>query len=229
MATSISDLPEVTSLLNLDKLLVNRLETDDNYYNYITSLATLKTYLKIPDRLSLAINNIDNTSDKDKPLSDAMKSAISSLANKTHTHEIQDINGLVFALKGITDRLTFIEQAVSIDNIKANIDAAVAAAIAAADFNNHTQDYTTIIGLETYVGNAIHTANEGMLNTVNTLVNDKVAPVIEEMAVLTQSVVNKADIAHEHQISDVIQLQWYIDRITISPLDLDNGIAEDNW
>jgi hypothetical protein len=51
-------------------------------------------------RTALSINNVDNTSDANKPVSTAQQTALNGKANTTHTHAIADVTGLQTALDG---------------------------------------------------------------------------------------------------------------------------------
>jgi hypothetical protein len=52
-------------------------------------------------KTNLGIENIDNTSDANKPISSAVASALTGKANSTHTHSQSDITGLITALNAL--------------------------------------------------------------------------------------------------------------------------------
>lgn len=228
MSTSISELPVTKVTKEDDKILLNRKE-NNRAYNYTILFSDLKTLLKIPTRESLGVANVDNTRDLDKPLSTAMKDAIAQLANKVHSHKVEDVDGLITRLTQLSDRIVFLENSVDVNVIKANIEIAIREALAQTNFNNHTQHYDTIIGLEELISNSIATALESVETTVNELMSVKIIELEEEVNKLKQSVSQLPVNQHRHVISDVEGLQWYLERMVLAPLDPDNGVIEDNW
>lgn len=108
---------------------------------------------------TLGLGNVDNTSDKDKPISDAVAAALQLKAALIHTHAQADITGLAEALAGksatdhthsianITNLATWLNKKVDIDTYEADLaalawDEDVTAALAA---KANTSDVTAAL------------------------------------------------------------------------------------
>ena len=57
------------------------------------------------DKTAIGLNNVDNTSDANKPVSTATQTALDAKANVSHTHVIQDVTGLQTALDNKLDKV----------------------------------------------------------------------------------------------------------------------------
>lgn len=62
--------------------------------NYRMGLGDMLSIVEQPSKEDLGLGNVDNTSDLDKPLSNAMLGALDNKANKNHGHSIGAINQL---------------------------------------------------------------------------------------------------------------------------------------
>lgn len=71
-----------------------------NGKNYRVPISAIKQLVKASD---VGLGNVDNTSDMDKPVSNATITALSTKSPIVHSHSMQDITGLDTALDGKSD------------------------------------------------------------------------------------------------------------------------------
>jgi len=71
--------------------------------NFKVKVNTLNFLLNNIDLADLGLDEVDNTSDLEKPISDATRDALRGKASVTHQHEITDVEGLA-------ELLNFLEQ-----------------------------------------------------------------------------------------------------------------------
>ena len=64
----------------------------------VTKHVKIKLFNMVVDKQALGLDRVDNTPDADKPISTKQQQALNEKADKVHTHEIQDVNGLEDAL-----------------------------------------------------------------------------------------------------------------------------------
>lgn len=62
-----------------------------------------------PTKSTVGLGNVDNTSDVNKPISNATAAALAGKANSQHSHSIEDVAGLQNELDAIDGRLEAIE------------------------------------------------------------------------------------------------------------------------
>jgi hypothetical protein len=94
----ISQLPAATSLAG--DALLEVVQNGENKKATLNDIQTLTTESITAQRTALSINNVDNTSDANKPVSTAQQTALDGKANTTHSHAIADVTGLQSALDG---------------------------------------------------------------------------------------------------------------------------------
>lgn len=87
---TIEELEDI-SILELVEMIQASIPTQLGNKNYRVQI---KQIVDLITKDSLGLGNVDNTADKDKPLSDLMTRALYDKANKTHSHVFDDIEGL---------------------------------------------------------------------------------------------------------------------------------------
>jgi hypothetical protein len=110
--TAATSAPTVSTIVKRDsdgassfnEVTTNSLNIDGNvYFNNISNYSSNATFTYngssvTTHRTALNINNVDNTSDANKPISDATQSALNSKSDIGHGHSINDVSGLQTAL-----------------------------------------------------------------------------------------------------------------------------------
>jgi hypothetical protein len=75
----------------------------------------------------------------------------------------------------------------------------------------------------------------GLSTFIENIVDARIAALEADTATLATAIARiqqtKADLRHTHRPIDVETLQWYLNRVIISPLDIDDGIIgnEPDW
>lgn len=223
---TVKDLPIKNSALIEDVILI----VNQDGVNFQISIEDLFKDIQIPTLFSLGLDKVDNTSDLEKPLSSAIVEALNKKAAVIHEHELSSIVGLVDALNTVYQRLEMFESAAEYETIKANLTTAVNELLEELDINNHTHDASQIVNLEEFI-------QERFSNEVITQVNNIIEPITQRMSqietMLTsieQALVNLSQANHTHEIDDINGLRYYLDRVTLSPLDPDDSIiGNDGW
>ena len=64
----------------------------------VTKKVTLRQIVALTTKDDVGLGSVDNTPDADKPISTKQQQALDNKADKTHNHEISDVNGLEDAL-----------------------------------------------------------------------------------------------------------------------------------
>lgn len=178
---------------------------------------TIGEIVSLINKLGLGLENVDNTSDANKPVSIAVLAALANKANSSHNHNASEITGLSSYVQTIvTDQfnLTPITSAVqqALDN-KSNL--------------NHSHDYSAIIGLQNALNNKsdighthpipshTHTKAEvGLGNVDNTSDANKPLSSAQKLYVDTAIAnVSSGTGPHTHVINDVTGLQTALDNI----------------
>jgi hypothetical protein len=155
-------------------------------------------------RTALSINNVDNTSDANKPVSTAQQTALNGKANTSHAHAIADVTGLQTALDG--KAATSHTQAASTISDSTTAGRALltapdaAAQRTALSINNvdNTSDANKP------VSTAQQTALDGKAATSHT-------HAISDVTNLQTALDGKAATSHTHAIADVTGLQAALD------------------
>lgn len=62
--------------------------------NFKFKLKNLKSIIPVPTKGDIGLGSVDNTSDSDKPISNATQEALDTKAPLEHTHDISEITGL---------------------------------------------------------------------------------------------------------------------------------------
>jgi hypothetical protein len=144
-------------------------------------------YLTSVSAADVGLGNVDNTSDLNKPVSNATQLALNAKADLNHTHDIADVNNLQLSLDD-----------------KANV--------------GHTHDIADVNNLQLSLddkANLIHTHDIADINNLQLSLDDK-ANVghfhdIADVNNLQASLDDKANTGHFHAISDVTGLQVELD------------------
>jgi hypothetical protein len=138
----------------------------------------------------LALNNVDNTADADKPVSSATQTALDSKANTSHTHVVGDIN-LAAGPRLIGKSTAGAGAATELTDVQAK-------SLLGLDQVNNTSDTNKP------VSTATQTALDGKADTVHT-------HAIADVTGLQSALDNKAAASHTHTISQVTGLQTALD------------------
>ena len=137
---------------------------DKNFHVLMGDLSRLIDFSQIDTYsllVQLGLDKISNVPDSEKPLSQAMINALNQKADKSHRHEIDDVNGLRQALNNIFSGnqqipLANLQEVVQLLATKANVNHThsmsdingLAAALAAKGDANHTHDITSLSGYQ---------------------------------------------------------------------------------
>lgn len=187
--------------------------TIPTFYGSATYKTSIGDILALVTKSTVGLANVDNTSDANKPISNATASALSAKADVTHTHGIQQVTGLSTAL---ADKATLVHMHNSTD--VAGLDAALAGKADIA----HVHEMTQVNGLPLALSNKADTVTmnallAGKSNTGHTHTAAEISGIPQIPADLaTQSFVTAAIAAepvhaHVHQVSDVNNLQPLLD------------------
>lgn len=101
MAGKISDQAKIPQLYGEEWLL---LAYDGQ--NYKVTIRELLDQVPLPTLAALGLDQVDNTSDLDKPLSTAVMQALNNKADRVHRHSTADIDGLTDTLQRKADITT---------------------------------------------------------------------------------------------------------------------------
>lgn len=137
---------------------------DKNFHVLMGDLSRLIDFSQIDTYsllVQLGLDKVSNVPDSEKPLSQAMINALNQKADKSHRHEIDDVNGLRQALNNIFSGnqqipLANLQEVVQLLATKANVNHThamsdingLAAALAAKGDANHTHDITSLSGYQ---------------------------------------------------------------------------------
>lgn len=206
--------------------------------NYKVRLDSVKFFLNKSD---LGLDKVDNTTDLEKPISNATATAllgkadnvhthvlsdieglsdvISQKANVTHGHEIVDINGLNNALDGKAD--------VGHGHTLASLPEVGQALTQKADVN-HTHDIGNINGLQDGLNNLqqqIDNFEPGAVTDIETAL--QTSTVLSEMLALKADISQldaKAEVMHYHEPTDITNLIPFITEVVVGGASGQNGL-----
>jgi hypothetical protein len=102
-----------------------QVQTKLNATAHVTSVNS-QTGAVVINKASLSLNNVDNTSDADKPVSTASQTALNGKANLSHTHVVGDVTGLQAALDSKAT-MTHQHAIADVTSLQAALDAKAAA------------------------------------------------------------------------------------------------------
>jgi hypothetical protein len=212
MAKRISQLDELVSLDGTEELPVAK-----GGQNFKIKSALVRTVTKE----SLGLDNVDNTSDANKPISNATQSALNGKAATGHGHAAADITGLTQALaeKANTVHGHQLEQ---ISGLQTALDAKAAAL--------HGHDASSISGLDTLLATKADVGHGHTKDQISGLVNDLVnlqaqinqkagivhAHNLSEINGLITVLGTKADVGHAHAVSAIAGLEQYINEAIVA-------------
>lgn len=137
---------------------------DKNFHVLMGDLSRLIDFSQIDTYsllVQLGLDKVSNIPDSEKPLSQAMINALNQKADKSHRHEIDDVNGLRQALNNIFGGnqqipLANLQEIVQLLATKANVNhthsmsdiSGLANALAGKADVNHTHDITSLSGYQ---------------------------------------------------------------------------------
>jgi uncharacterized coiled-coil protein SlyX len=167
----------------------------------------------------MGLDLVDNTRDIDKPISVATLEALEQKSNIEHTHSISEIVGLRDQLKMLIERITEMEVKTDMTLINRTL-VDQTNKLVRSSLLNYTPTAEDIPGLNTFI--------ESIVDARITALEADTATLAAAIARIQQT---KADLRHTHRPIDVDTLQWYLNRVIISPLDIDDGIIgnEPDW
>lgn len=166
MSKTILELDPLASDPSVDrsKLALPAQIGDKNFHVLMGDLSRLIDFSQIDTYsllVQLGLDKVSNVPDSEKPLSQAMINALNQKADKSHRHEIDDVNGLRQALNNIFSGnqqipLANLQEVVQLLATKANVSHThsmsdingLAAALAAKGDANHTHDITSLSGYQ---------------------------------------------------------------------------------
>ena len=197
--------------------------------NYKVRLDSVKFFINKTD---LGLNNVDNTSDLEKPISNATATAllgkadtnhnhaladidgltdvISQKANIVHEHEILDVNGLTAALDG--------KAAIDHGHSLASLPEVGQALTQKADVN-HTHDIANINGLQDGLNNLqqqIDNFEPGVATDIEAAL--QTSPALSQMLALKADISQldgKAEAMHSHEPTDIANLIPFITEVVV--------------
>lgn len=152
------------------------------------------------NKASLGLDQVDNTSDAMKPVSNPTQLALNQKANVSHTHAMGDINGLANALSDINSNISSLSDALA---QKANV--------------GHTHAMTNIVGLVDALSakaDAVHqhaiadvSGLQNTLNSINQTLTNKAEAMhthaLSDITGLVQALAGKANTVHQHVVADI--------------------------
>lgn len=137
-----------------DQIPVPQLNGDEwlllayNGQNYKVTIKQLIDAVPLPTLAALGLDQVDNTSDLDKPLSRAVIEALNNKAAAIHRHTVADVDGLTEKLaekadvtavnQTIQDLLTMLASKNDLSSLQSSIQTALA-------------EYATLVNLQTAV------------------------------------------------------------------------------
>lgn len=131
---TISDLPAGKDLgrSNVMEMALPVQHASSNYHLLVRDI------LELVNKALVGLENVDNTSDKNKPISDAVLQALQNKADLEHFHSVRDIHGLSEQLA----RFFTINEQIPIENLRA-----VTRLLQDYAVKDHTHDLNQILGL----------------------------------------------------------------------------------
>jgi len=194
----ISQCPEVTDIEGNEELV---LAINGRNYRIKASvfLAAIATY-EI-DKASLGLDQVDNTSDANKPISISMQEALADKANEEHQHVISNI----------ADLQTLLDEKATIEDLANKTDAGhghvvddVAGLVSVLNEKANAEDLASKADSAQLAtkADAVHTHSISDIVDLETTLSTKAD---------SSDLVNKADAVHNHEISNVNGLQTVLD------------------
>jgi Phage tail repeat like len=186
MSAKITQLSERIAITGLEEVPV---AIDGS--NARVKLSRIKTLVTKAD---VGLNNVDNTSDADKPVSTAQATALAEKANITHVHTPDQITGLQFVLDTKANSshqhiLSDIPDLAGVLDDKANVE-----------HSHSAEDINGLTELLDQKANTVHSHELNQINGLETIVNG-----------LQTQLHQKAAVAHLHSVNDISGLSEAID------------------
>lgn len=152
----------------------------------------------------VGLDNVDNTADLFKPISNAVQGALNGKANTVHTHELSQVNGLPAALSS-----------------KAEID------------HNHAVSEITDLQITLDTKSDInHQHSLSDLPDVQTALNNKAAAAhghnANDITGLSNLLAAKADVVHNHNAADIPDLEVTVETIIANAGGVAGQVSVDN-
>lgn len=160
----------------------------------------LKDMVKTINKVSLGLDQVDNTADIDKPISTATQIALNNKAPSSHTHSILQVNGLNDTLTQINSTISAMGQALS---NKTDV--------------GHQHQVSDIYGLSTVLGQKADVNHQhgigdvaglqSALNNINNMLAQKADTghmhAIGDVSGLSLALAGKASSTHQHTTQDI--------------------------
>lgn len=202
MGSKISGLPK-KELLDGNEIL----PVADNGLNKRITLSDLKKYVK-PTSNELGLDKVDNTSDHDKPLSNAAQVALANKANAIHIHDIDNVHDLREQLnaKAVIGHTHNAENIIGLLELLASKSNLVHSHIITdiTGLNNVTS-ITDVPGLEQALAE-LNLALSNLSTLIATKANRLHTHFISDINELESTLDNKADKNHNHSIAAITGL-----------------------
>lgn len=184
-AKKISELERMSALSGTEELVIAYLGK-----NFRVTADDLLKIVKFPTKAELGIDQVDNTSDLDKPLSTAAQAALNEKSDITHTHTVAGIVGLrdVLDTKAAANHEHSAAQIVGLSDLFA---------LKADKIHRHSIDQ--IDGLIEVLDNKAGIAHTHELNDVNGLIT---------------ALLDKSDTGHTHAIAEIENLPQELESLS---------------
>lgn len=209
--------------------------------NYKVRLDSVKFLINKSD---LGLNNVDNTSDLEKPISNPVATALLGKADADHSHIVTDIEGLsdLIGQKAGIDHTHDLED---VDGLvpalagKANVDHThglnslpeVGQALTSKADVNHTHDINNINGLQGNLDNLQQQIDSLEIGTVTDIEQAlQTSPALSQMLALKADIGaldSKADANHTHDAYEIANLVPFITEVVVGGASGQHGLLND--
>lgn len=186
----ISQLPELKTLSGNEEMVA--VSEGLNVRVKTVRISEFLTVTQAISKTSLGLENVDNTSDADKPITVEAQMALDGLPDITHTHPVSDIIGLQTVIEG---KVSIVELATKADTI-------------------HSHPMTDVVDLQTELDTK--EAASVLASKANVVHNHAIADVTNLQGLLDgkaleSDFLTKAELVHFHNIDEVTGLQTALD------------------
>lgn len=155
----------------------------------------LKKITSLVSKTDLGLDQVDNTKDKDKIISDLTQEALDGKAALLHAHPISAINGLEEVLDGKAPTEHH-HTLIDVDGLDEALDGKAAL--------NHTHEIAGVNGLSDALDGKANTNHNHSINNINGLA--------VALQAQTEAIQGKAPLMHEHEVGDIEGLDEFVDQ-----------------
>lgn len=161
----------------------------------------------------IGLSNVDNTSDKDKPISTATQNALNNKSNSTHKHVISDISDLQTSLDSKSDKTTTYTKTEVDSSIGKKVDKVTGKSLILDTEINRLSTVTNYTHPTTHPSSMITGLSAvATSGSYLDLINKPNIPTVDVTKAYVDGELNKkANTTHGHTISEVTNLQLTLD------------------